>query len=1291
MIEEKIKQLKKIKEKLNSQKLSVLIGAGFSLNVSEIFPTWWDLVYDIAYDLFKYEISNSYNIYLASLTPKTNPISENKFTENKITELIKKEGFLKIVSKYIKKQGIRESIATYIEDKVPKIEKREDKTYLVSAEKDIELTKDMLSQHNMLLQLPWNNIYTTNYDTLLEECVDINIEKELRERIINLEIENAKKHHSIQVIQQRLSKILDIENSNNIKIEDRKEHKQLKNTYQNGLNQQANINDFQKRKNRIDNLKSNINIKLDSLIREIKKNELTIQELNNGLNECLTIVKHSSDLSIKRNKNIIKLHGTLRSINDEFGFDGDIHKQYVIAKEDYETYPVKHEAFTQLMRISLLQESYVLIGFSGDDPNFISWISWVRDILERKPDNYLDDYKIYLIDVSSNPITNDKKLFYKNHRIVHIPLSNTEIINFLESESNYKIQSRESYKEIFELFFSFLSISGSINEAKYTIELLNKNEYKDLWERVKLEDLQKISFTNKIVNKIEDLKYSERVPLFYYSYFYKHRELLHRANILLNTIDASKKEQLSTLIGVAMQDTYLTPYFLWKIQDFEDIIKNIKGQFVELAFDKIVLREIVLNQNKDEFKKNYKLLSTKIDKDDLIYEDILMSAFSFDFKSLLNKLKLWNPALNKVINKAGFLALFNTEEAEKYLSPYSSNLYNLSTQEQLFALQLLQYIKQANSWTIDKELNQKIQEYKKLDINNFDDNIEYIFREFERKSEEKLKPYGDDRFSVTSNSMKLSNDFTKPQKGLQFIQLFIELGFPLCIKDVYYTSPEKWYLIVKSLYKDLPYPILFYTLQYSNEKFLRRVAQDYIYSDVLKEDISQILNILLDAYLQEETPTQFKRSILVFSSELFIASPPQKWQGRFFKIWQLLLKNKSVFVERYLKEKKIIEKALLYVRNKLIIQTIILDILNGYTENENTSIDYLYSLANNSFFSTKGEKLLNNEIKEKLNDIITSLPNSIDTSIFILGNLSRLLTQEQKKNLKNKLSECDLYNIKNERVWGIILYFSNSDEETHKKIKKAIIVNDKLWYSGIKNHSVSGNSQFINLLGLTKTTHHKNGLVWTKNEIQEIFNLLTIEFEKIKKVKEKRSEISFKFLLEEMYNFLIKEKNNLSQVSNYKFTLEEVTMIYREEINYSSLYEGLSSNDSSTVIWAINELFYNIYNGENKILYENELQLLLDKIILQKEPSLEACLNYIANFFFDYKTNSFLYKYKNQLTQILIMYQEKKLLEYDKPFVEEQLIKIAIVLDKWNEKNEIIAQWLNKKKETNFNNIRFNL
>lgn len=93
-----------------------------------------------------------------------------------------------------------------------------------------------------------------------------------------------------------------------------------------------------------------------------------------------TPVLRSSDLTWAQSPRIVKLHGTIDSTDN-----------FIAAQEDYRTYPAKFAPFVNFARQVFIEKELCLLGFSGDDPNFLHWAGWVRD--------HLADHarKIYLV------------------------------------------------------------------------------------------------------------------------------------------------------------------------------------------------------------------------------------------------------------------------------------------------------------------------------------------------------------------------------------------------------------------------------------------------------------------------------------------------------------------------------------------------------------------------------------------------------------------------------------------------------------------------------------------------------------------------------------------------------------------------------------------------------------------------------------------------------------------------------------------------------------------------------
>ncbi|MHB8321025.1 MAG: SIR2 family NAD-dependent protein deacylase [Acidithiobacillus sp.] len=93
-----------------------------------------------------------------------------------------------------------------------------------------------------------------------------------------------------------------------------------------------------------------------------------------------TPVTKVSDLAWAQSPRIVKLHGTI-----------GVTETFIAAQEDYRTYPERFAPFVNLARQVFIENELCLLGFSGDDPNFLQWAGWVRDHLASHA------RKIYLV------------------------------------------------------------------------------------------------------------------------------------------------------------------------------------------------------------------------------------------------------------------------------------------------------------------------------------------------------------------------------------------------------------------------------------------------------------------------------------------------------------------------------------------------------------------------------------------------------------------------------------------------------------------------------------------------------------------------------------------------------------------------------------------------------------------------------------------------------------------------------------------------------------------------------
>jgi hypothetical protein len=293
--------LQEIAEKLESGHASVMIGAGFSKNSSEKFPLWNDLGISFYRKLNNRE-PNGLEHFL-------NPM--------KLAGEIKEEfGF----------QSLFEIIKSNIPDK----------------------EHNPSDLHVRLLKLPWKDIFTTNYDTLLERA-------------------------SEQVINYRFD-----------------------------------------------------------------------------------IVRTKHELPFSNNPRIIKLHGCLEH-----------QKELVITDDDYREYPQKFAPFVNTVLQSLIENTLCLIGFSGEDPNFLSWINWILNNLGKE-----NSPKIYLI--GKMEINHSKKKWLENRNINVVDLS---LIDKIENKS-----PKEALSYFVDYISNYLKEKDNLN---WPIGITNsKNDFSMIIPRI---------------------------------------------------------------------------------------------------------------------------------------------------------------------------------------------------------------------------------------------------------------------------------------------------------------------------------------------------------------------------------------------------------------------------------------------------------------------------------------------------------------------------------------------------------------------------------------------------------------------------------------------------------------------------------------------------------------------------------------------------------------------------------------------------------------------------------------
>lgn len=188
--------IQKLIELVDAEKLSVIVGAGFSKNASPKFLNWKELLEDMIIEIYGPTVRQSleYGKVRGGHT-------EKQFWNNFINQTINEKGYLPIASEYVKRHGYREVIDEYIEARTPLAIESEGKFY--AELRNNEREEIDLTVHEQLLAVNWNNVYTFNYDNLLDIVGGTEKHKELEKQKNELTGIIAAIHSRLQEIEKK--------------------------------------------------------------------------------------------------------------------------------------------------------------------------------------------------------------------------------------------------------------------------------------------------------------------------------------------------------------------------------------------------------------------------------------------------------------------------------------------------------------------------------------------------------------------------------------------------------------------------------------------------------------------------------------------------------------------------------------------------------------------------------------------------------------------------------------------------------------------------------------------------------------------------------------------------------------------------------------------------------------------------------------------------------------------------------------------------------------------------------
>ncbi len=1006
--------------------------------------------------------------------------------------------------------------------------------------------------------------------------------------------------------------------------------------------------------------------------------EFTEELMDDGeLTHLPDLVINGNELSDKIGRSVIKIHGNLRQKSDErIVFDGDNKLQYIISKEDYDTYKDKHEAFTSLMRIAMLQGRFMLLGFSGTDSNYKGWVTWMSDILDRRIDNVS---KIYLIDVSGKETPSDLQLYYDHHytkvinlidkeRLLAIGFEDKEAVSILQKQKDEKLDNdikrtvltkflrflRTGFSEESE---EFVNVGGQSiqelidkenengNSNDYAIEtkplettLINAKQtsydYRKLWGEAssKIDD---IDFVDDIVKRIQDAKPQNRFP----------KIVSNQESVTFEIMRKSKlNDKDAFLFALAVDELGLNPhYYSQVVQDYEELNKLPLWNLMIIKESTFNGDETILQEGGDEY----------------VYENIQRNLFHLDFDKANDLIENWSPSNDFVMQKAMRLATINEhrDESKALLSNYIEQEKN--NVRQMYAMQIANYI----SGQYPRPYN--MDEFFKFGIDGIGDNLNYMVQQLRGNVE---KPNARGYIGTTMNLGGGNPNYEKSLRILRFISdsgIYVNYGF------TYMFDIASWYLVFQNLYKEFPYPCFFYSIQYNDNSVLTRIGQDFAYSPELSDFNKDILTRSLNAMGHESMPVDLVGGLLRVTGPIYMSVDEEEWFELFKEnVFDKLINNydKLDISAPLIKN---VGNALVSLKKHENIVYVLSALLSHYRENHR-----LTDILIRDNLHIKYIKDMPYEIENILIALIGDYPNNDITELMYVLDKEGQLAEEIKCQFIKRVSEIDLDELPQELALSLYLcLLCKNEPETLKKAKTKLLSHN-IWHCGVMENGKGWSAP--NYLRLNVLQEE---IEWTDDEFKCICENLKSNIQSFNETDDLLVKNTFAMNIQTQYlsDVLRFVDGQNEERKEYLIGIRQKTeRLLQNRVSYKNLIEGMMSEQSFDVAGVMEDVMRGI-DAQGLSAYLNEFNFILDKAIIGEGTTINRTLEIICRIVDNHPKETVELQLCSKLHILLSIYKDRwtQLQEFKPVWSFNHLYKIAkFIKEKDRDDSETINYWL---------------
>lgn len=1043
--------LDKLKRHYKDRRVSLLVGAGFSRNAYPKFPLWDELLADMVGELYGSSISLEYRMGGGGET-------EDEFRERRIREIKSERGYLGIVSEYERRKGNRESIDVYIEERVPYLSGGST-GYSLNTDRSFPFTEANLRTHVSALTCNWAEVYTTNYDNLLEMASD-------------------------------------------------------------------------------------------------------------AANLGYMVVCRDYDLSkYAGSRNIIKLHGNLAkdTLDLDYEFDNDCTRRYIISREDYESYPQRHEAFTQMMRIGMLKGVFLLVGFSGTDPNFLAWLNWMTDILNKDAFRDKQDIKVFLIQPSGTGIDRQMQLYYQNHSIGVITLDDTGFLDKV-GLSPSSGQSEPDTGACLRGLFDFL------NDAAIDAGQKDGVTYETLWRQLYNNSRDGIA-EEESVDAI--MRHKDSGCL--------HKSVLLQKHVLdyslLHKRDKWTGVELS-VVSKAIDDIGIAGGFYGQGGPHADEIRSLpawrdKRHWIALLSDNGMgeCRDVDTGE-------------------DTPMQEVLRLAFSFKFEDMRRRLMEWSPDGRDIALWGALHWRFDKDKVMEQLQKYIAT--ETDAQSRSIAANVLDYI--------DFRLPHRYMPHSFGEIDTVGDILRYIDEQI-RPADKKVRPYGYE----DSQSSAGSDAFDKALPSIRFLDVLMHTGMMPSYGIVYTVAPERWFRVFKNIYEYFPRPALFYSLYLLDRNTCLRIGQEYAYSKELVGILPQLVNDMLDVLISGVYMGNYKAYWWI-ASEMMVAVDPVGWFDRFVRLMEsqigIMFENGRFYMDEVYDA---IDKCVGYIGDAEM-QYRMYVFLMRYFRDAPRDIAEILSHLRMEFHLTRDDIA---HIKEYIAEM--EFKNTVLLMAVLMGN--KVLDNDTLDWYAGLIASEFEYDSSG-YDWSALhslTYLAGGNPAAMLKVKEAILQGD-IWCCGITGKTSACSFTYLNLSLIS------DKVKWSEGELKTIMENMDRNVRLMESCNGILSDGFFRNryigLLAAMRDFI---DGHTDECGLFDGLYRRIGLLIGQIVGDIDFFIALSSDDSFEIDFSLNRLIHEMAHGVTDC-HVYKTGFMIDRAILGKKAALHKIIlvvEYLAKNYSD--------------------------------------------------------------------------